>query len=127
MSNENHLSEFARHQMCLIARRMFTIQLLAIVGGYVGVTFWLNDIRETAPQWWVWVLIIIQFLLYFSIFSACYQRAKDIGSKYSHIVVFIILAVLGRINDWEVVVIPLTVVTILVLSRRPIHKTPIST
>ena len=67
----------------------------------------------------VWVLIIIQFALYFSIFIAGYQRSKVFGlNKNIALVLFILLAVLGRVNDWELIIIPLLVVIMLVFSTK---------
>lgn len=85
--------------------------------GYLVITLWLNSIRAHAPIALAWVLIVIQLLLYFLIFSISYGRAKVMGLKFAF-PIFIALAVLGRVNDWEIVVIPLMIVFMVVLSLR---------
>lgn len=87
--------------------------------GYTGITFWLNAIRATAPLWFVWVLIIVQFALYFSIFISSYRRAIVCGlNKNISLIIFTALAVLGRVNDWEILVIPLAIIVILIFSMK---------
>ncbi len=99
--------------------RIFWGRMLGSSVGYLLITLWLNSIRATASLWFVWVLIIIQFALYFSIFISGYQRSKVLGLNKNHVlVIFIILAVLGRVNDWELVVIPLLVLVMFIFSAR---------
>src|SRR5439155_4201318 len=46
----------------------------------------------------------------------CYQRMKDMGRKTPILyLLFFVLAILGRVNDWEVLIIPLLVLVMLVL------------
>lgn len=112
-------NDFLKNEVLKMENRMFFARLLGSSIGYLLITLWLNSIRVTASLWFVWVLILIQFALYFSIFIAGYQRSKVLGfNKNLALVVFTILAVLGRINDWEIIVIPLTVVVMLILSAR---------
>lgn len=85
--------------------------------GYLVITLWLNSIRTNAPIALVWVLIGIQLLLYFLIFSISYGRAKVMGLKFAF-PVFVGLAVLGRVNDWEIIVIPLMIVVMAVWSFK---------
>lgn len=99
--------------------RMFWAKILGSSIGYFLITLWLNNIRSAASLWLVWVLIIIQFVLFFSIFIVSYKRSKVFGlNKNLALALFIILAVLGRVNDWEVVIIPLLIIIMLVLSAR---------
>jgi hypothetical protein len=110
-------SDFIKNEVLKIENRSFWLRILGSSVGYLVITLWLNSIRATASLWFVWPLIIIQFALYFSIFIAGYQRSKVFGlNKNLAWVLFIILTVLGRVNDWEVIVIPLLVVVMLVLS-----------
>ena len=105
--------------MLKIENRMFWGKLIGSSIGYLLITLWLNSIRATASLWFVWVLIIIQFALYFSIFISGYQRSKVFGlNKNLALVLFIILAVLGKVNDWEMIVIPLLIVVMLAFSAR---------
>ena len=115
----NKASDFIKSEVLKIERNSFVFRIIATAVGYAGITFWLNAIRATAPLWFVWVLIIIQFALYFSIFIANYRRAVVCGlNKNLGIIIFTALAILGRVNDWELIIIPLTVVVMLVISAR---------
>jgi len=110
---------FLTNEMLKIENRMFWSKLLSSVIGYILITLWLNSIRATTSLWFVWVLIIIQFALYFSIFITGYQRSKVLGlNKTLAHVIFVVLAVLGRVNDWEIIVIPLLVIVMLIFSVR---------
>lgn len=110
---------FLTNEVLKIENRMFWGKLIGSVVGYTLITLWLNSIRATSSLWFVWVLIIIQFALYFSIFITSYQRSKVFGlNKNLALVIFIILTVLGRVNDWEILVIPLLTIAMLIFSVR---------
>ena len=112
-------SDFLKNEVLKIENRMFWAKILGSSVGYLLITLWLNSIRATASLWFVWVLIIIQFALYFAIFISSYQRSKIFGlNKNLALVLFTILAILGRVNDWELVVIPLLIVIMLTFSVR---------
>jgi len=114
---ENKAREFLKNEVLKMENRLFWGKLLGSSIGYLLITLWLNSIRATASLWFVWVLIIIQFALYFSIFIVGLERSKVFGlSNAVALVVFTVLAVLGRVNDWEVIVVPLLVVVMLILS-----------
>lgn len=100
-------------------RNTFLFKLIVYVILYVIFTFWLNSIRTTAAIWFVWVLIIIQFTFYFSIFIVSFRYSKIYGlnSNFGSIL-FIILAVLGRINDWELLIIPLLLIVMTVCAFK---------
>ena len=110
---------FLTNEVLKIENRMFWGKLIGSSIGYLLITLWLNSIRATASLWFVWVLIIIQFALYFSIFISGYQRSKVFGlNKNLALVLFIILVVLGRVNGWEMIVILLLIVVMLAFSAR---------
>lgn len=116
---ENKTNDFLKNEVLKMENRMFWGSILGSSIGYLVITLWLNSIRATASLWFVWVLIIIQFALYFSIFISGYNRSKVLSlNKNIALVLFIILTVLGRVNDWEVIVIPLLVVVMLIFSAR---------
>src|SRR3990172_11119807 len=99
---ENKTSDFLKNEVLKMENRLFWDKILGSSVGYLLITLWLNSIRATASLWFVWILIIIQFALYFSIFIPGYQRSKVFGlNKNLALILFIILAVLGRVNDWE--------------------------
>ena len=111
--------DFLKNEVLKMENRLFWAKIIGSSVGYLLITFWLNSIRATASLWFVWILIIIQFILYFSIFISGYQRSKILGfNKNLVLVIFIILAVLGRVNDWELVVIPFLVIVMLIFSAR---------
>ena len=119
MNMENKASDFLKNEVLRMENRMFWGKILSSSIGYLLITLWLNSIRATASLWFVWVLIIIQFALYFSIFISGYQRSKVFGlNKNLALVLFIILVVLGRVNDWEMIVILLLIVVMLAFSAR---------
>lgn len=72
---ENKADRFIKGEILKLERNSFVVRVIAIIIGYAGITLWLNAIRATAPLWSIWVLIIVQFILYFSIFIASYRRA----------------------------------------------------
>ena len=103
-------------------RNAYMSSMTLVVIGYAGITFWLNEIRENSSLWLVWMLIIIQLILYFSIFVISYQRAQLIGIKRFGIIPFIILAILGRVENWEIFIIPLLLITMFLLSAKYVNK-----
>lgn len=116
---EKQPSDFIKMETQKAERRIFFGKIISIVIGYAGITFWLNAIRATWPIWFVWVLIIVQLILYFSIFVSSYNRASAIGlNKTLGFIIFVALAVLGRVNDWELLIIPLLVVIMLIFSAK---------
>jgi hypothetical protein len=100
----------------------FIFRLLLTIAAYVGITFWLNAIRQSAPIWFVWVLIAVQLFLFLTIFVVCSLRAKECGFKHTWLI-FIPL-ILSRINDWEVVVIPALAVLMIIVSARNKNVAP---
>lgn len=120
MENEiNKANDFIKGEVLKLERNSFIVRIIAIAIGYAGITFWLNAIRATVPLWFVWVLIIVQFVLYFSIFIASYRCAMACGlNKNLGIIIFTALTILGRVNDWELAIIPLTVVIMLIISIK---------
>ena len=115
---------FLEKEYLKIGRASFLASITYIIISYIGITFWLNAIRTTASLWFVWVLIIIQFILYCSIFSVSYTYYQRCGfNKWFSIIPFIILAGLGRVENWELFIIPTTIIAmIILLSVRPLSK-----
>lgn len=115
-------TDFVKNQILIINNRIFIGYITTVLIGYVGLTYLLNAIRTTIPSWILWILIVIQFLLYCSIFSISYDRAKHLGLKLTSPLIFIILGFLGRVNDWELAIIPLLVIIMLILSFKSTVK-----
>lgn len=104
-----------RNEILKQERNLFLFKIFSSVILYTVITLWLNSIRATAPIWFVWLLIVIQFAFYFSIFIVSYRYSKVCGlNKNFGFVIFIILTVLGRVNDLELLIIPLLLVTMLI-------------
>jgi len=116
---ETVTNNFIRNEILKQERNLFLGKIFSFVIIYSIVTLWLNSIRATAPIWFVWLLIIIQFLFYFSIFIVSYRYSKVIGlNEIFAFILFIILAVFGRVNDWEIIIIPLLLITMLILALK---------
>jgi hypothetical protein len=114
---DNKAEDFIKAQVLKLERNTFIIKIILIVAGYAGITFWLNSIRTTAALWFVWALIIVQFALYFSIFISCCRRSIVFGlQKTIAIILFIVFAILGRVNNWELFIIPLVAITMIIYS-----------
>ncbi len=112
-------NDFVNREILKTEHRLFIGHILSLAMGYVIITLWLNHIRATASLWLVWPLIIIQLLLYFGLFTSGYNRSKVFGlNKNIAFIIFLSLAVLGRINDLELLVIPLLLVVMFILSVR---------
>jgi hypothetical protein len=109
--------EFIKAQLLQVERRSFAVRILFYAIGYVSLTLWLNSIRATAAHWFVWTLIIIQFLFYFAIFVSSYRRSVVCGlNKPLAFGLFLALTFLGRVNNWEQVIIPAVVVIMFAVS-----------
>ncbi len=116
---DNKANDFIKREVLNLERNSFAVRIIATALGYTGITFWLNAIRATASLWFVWILIIVQFAFYFSIFITSNRRAIVCGlNKNIGIIIFIAFAILGRVNDWELVIIPLMVVIMLIVSMK---------
>ncbi len=116
---EDKGSEFVRCEVLRIENRVFLGKILSSSISYLLLTVWLNSIRATASVWIVWLLIVVQFALYFSIFISSYRRSKVLGLKNDlALILFVVLAVLGRLNGLEIVIIPAIVIAMTVLSVR---------
>jgi hypothetical protein len=116
---ENKADAFVRLEILKIENRVFWGQILGASIGYLLITLWLNSIRAEASLWLVWVLIIAQFALYFSIFISSYRRSMVLGlNKNLALALFFAVAILGRFDDWEVAIIPMLVAVMLFLSAR---------
>lgn len=106
-------------ELLRIEDRSYKVSVLIISFAYLLSSILLSSFRAKAPVVLVWVLVLLQLFFFFAIFVKCYQRAFLLGLNRSiGFFIFVTLAVLARINDWEIVVIPVTVLTMLTLSWR---------
>ncbi len=110
---------FIRKEINKLTRTDFVFRIIFNILLYVGVTFWLNSIREHASLWLVWPLIIVQLLLFFWIFTKGYMYMVSKGlNKSVAFTITIIFAVLGRINDWEILAMPCFILISLLIHRK---------
>jgi len=120
--DKNEWHPFIKEEILKTEKRLFVFKILIITAGYTVITLWLNAIRQKAPPWFVWLLIIIQLTLYFLIFFVSYLRANVCGlNKNLSLILFTTLAVLGRIIylfDWELLIIPILVISMLWISAK---------
>lgn len=107
--------ELIKKELLKTEKALFIGRLVFVLVGYIGLTLWLNAIRQTAALWFVWVLIILQLLFFFSIFVTCLMRAIQCGYRHPFWI-FFVLAIASRVNNWELLIIPVMVVIMLVLS-----------
>ena len=105
------------HRMALRTEKTYFIsQMLLTVGTYLGLTLLLNAVRGgDASVVFLWAFVIPQLLLYLYIFCLAAARASKCGYRVSWLVGF--LAILGRVNNFEVFVIPAVVLASLVVSE----------
>lgn len=115
----NEASNFFKSEILRLERNMFLGKFLSSAILYTVITLWLNSIRVTASIYFVWILIVIQFAFYFSIFIVSYRYSKVCGlNKNISLILFTLITVLGRVNDWELLIIPLLVVIMLVCAVK---------
>lgn len=120
MNNDQiEAGSFIEKEALKIENTNFIGKLLFFSFLYLVVTLLLNHIRVTAPIWLVWTIIVSQILLYFSIFSLSYPRLKVLGlNRIMAFSIPLFFAVLGRVNDWQILVIPAFLILMIVLSSR---------
>lgn len=107
--------EIIERELLKLEKRRFLVGLLLWAAAYVGLTLLLNAIRQQAPIWIVWTLIILQFFALISVFVFGLIRMRQCGfSRWWLWISFF----LSRIENWEVVVLPATISAILFLSHR---------
>jgi len=110
----NRAIELITKDILRAEKNLFIFRLLITVISYVGITFWLNAIRQTASITFVWVLIGIQIFLFLTIFVGCSLRLRQCQRQAWWLWFPLILS---RVNNWEVVLIPTTMIVTLILSE----------
>jgi hypothetical protein len=115
--NQEEPHPIIKNEWLKLQRNTYTIKIFSNLAGYVAVTLWLNSIRATASLWLVWILIVAQLILYVLIFSISYLRLQECGLKRLGLIVFV-LFILGRVENWEILAIPITIAFTLIISFR---------
>ena len=116
-NGEEHMTrvtELITNEVLRAEKNTFIFRLLITVASYVGITFWLNAIRQTASAWLVWLLIGIQIFIFLTIFVVCSLRLRQCRK---HAWWLWLPLILSRVDNWEIVVIPATMIVTLILSE----------
>ena len=65
------------------------------------------------------ILIVAQFALYFLIFIVNFHYSKVCGlNKNIGIILFTVFAILGRVNNWELFILPMLVIIMLICAIK---------
>ncbi len=110
----NRAAEVIKREIMRGEKNKFIFLLLVVALSYVGVTFWLNAIRQTAAIWLVWCLIGLQLFLFLTIFVVCSLRLRQC-CQHRWWLWFPLL--LSRVNNWEIVFIPAAAIVTLIMSE----------
>lgn len=110
----NRVTEMITNEVLRTEKNIFIFRILITLASYVGITYWLNAIRQTASLWFVWLLIGLQIFLFLTIFVVCLLRLRQCRKNTWWLSLPLILS---RVDNWEVVIIPATMIVTLVLSE----------
>ena len=97
---------------------MFIFGLFITVVSYAGISIWLNAIRQSTAIWMLWLLIGVQLFLFLTIFVVSSLRMRQCRNPSRWLWLPLILS---RINNWELVAIPATIIVTLILSEKNKH------
>lgn len=111
----NRAAEVITREILRAEKNIFMLRVAVAAGSYLGISLWLNAIRQTVSAWVLWLLVGLQLFLFLTIFVICSLRMRQC-QKPRWWLWFPLL--LSRINNWEVVAIPATIIVTLVLSER---------
>lgn len=114
----NRATEVITKEVLRAEKNMFIFRLVITVVSYAGMTIWLNAIRQSAPVWLLWLLIGVQMFLFLTIFVISSLRMRQCRMPSWWLWVPLILS---RINNWEIVAIPTTIIVTLILSELNKH------
>lgn len=114
----NRAAEVITREVLRAEKNMFIFRVSIAAASYVGITFWLNAIRQTAVTWFLWCLIGLQLFLFLTIFVVCSLRLRQCR-RHAWWLWFPLL--LSRVENWDVVLIPTAVIVTLILSELNVH------
>ena len=110
----NRVAELIKKEVLRAEKNMFIFSLLVVAASYIGITFWINAIRQTAAIWFVWCLIGLQLFLFLTVFVVCALRLRQCR-RHSWWLWFPLL--LSRVENWEVLLIPAAAMVTLMISE----------
>ena len=108
IKNQFKQAQLRKEKSFFIFKTVITILI------YIGLSKW-HSTGRTTPGLLAWILAISQILCYFLIFEISYKRFKELGYKKIAWMI-IILAFVGRVEDWEIIVIPSLVIVMLIFT-----------
>ena len=114
----NRAAEIVTREVLRAEKNLFILRMFLTVIAYVGITFWLNAVRQTVAAWLLWTLIAVQLFLFLTIFVMSSLRLRQ--CRLASWWLWVPLA-LSRINDWEIVAIPATIIVMFIMSERNKH------
>ena len=114
----NRATEVITRKVLRAEKNMFIFRVTIAAASYVGITFWLNAIRQTAATWFLWCLVGSQLFLFLTIFVVCSLRLRQCR-RHTWWLWFPLL--LSRVENWEVVLIPAATIVTLILSEVNVH------
>jgi hypothetical protein len=117
----NRAIEIITREILRAEKNLFIFRLFLTLACYIGITVWLNAIRQTASTWLLWTLIALQLFIFLTIFVVSSLRLRQCKTPSWWLWLPFILS---RINNWEVVAIPATILVMLILSERNKHVSP---
>lgn len=100
-----------------IENRKFVKLIILNVLLYFLFSFFLNKVRASISLFILYPMIFIQFYMLFLVFKSCYNRMIDCGlNKYLSYITFILICATSRINNLEIIVIPIMIIITILIS-----------
>lgn len=104
-------------------KRHFAAKLLWVVAWYIAISLLINAVHKDASTVFKVSLTLLAFFLYLYIFALCGVRASESRRGISLFIIF--LGILGRVNDYELIIIPIVVLATLIISAKQRLPEPI--
>ena len=111
----NRAAEVITREILRAEKNIFIFRLTVAAGSYLGITLWLNAARQTILAAVLWFFIGLQLFLFLTIFVICSLRMRQCRKPRWWLWLPLLLS---RINNWEIVAIPATIIVTLILSER---------
>jgi TPR repeat protein len=111
----NRATEIVKREILRTEKNRYILNLFMVIAGYVGVTLWVNSVRQSASDWLLWTLVVIQLLLVLALFVVSSLRLRQCRMPWWWLFIPLVLT---RINNLEYVVIAGTIILMAILSER---------
>jgi hypothetical protein len=93
-------------------RRNFSFNLIAVLVLYTGVACWFRS----EPSWILGGGMLILWAMFFQV---AFKRLVDMGVRHAWLLA--IPTLVSRINNWEIVILPVVAIGMLIASARTKH------